>query len=52
MRAAMRRAREELQRALRRLGEPMPGEPAGVGADGSKGSEAPQEAVEGEFREV
>ena len=57
---AMRRASEELQRALSRIGERIYGQPAGagVGGDGTTGTEAkgteptPEGTVEGEFREV
>ena len=57
---AMRRASEELQRALSRVGERIYGQPAGagVGGDGTTGTEAkgaeqtPEGTVEGEFREV
>ena len=57
--AAMRRAIDELQQALSRIGERIYGEPAGAGvARGREGrdakgpEEAPEGAVEGEFREV
>src|SRR5207244_3407492 len=59
---AMRRASEQLQAALSRIGERRYGEPAGAGAgvggDGTTGTEAhgaeqtPEGTVEGEFREV
>jgi molecular chaperone DnaK len=58
--AAMRRGIEELQRAVSQIGERLYGEPAGAGVGGedekgteAKGAEqAPEGAVEGEFREV
>jgi molecular chaperone DnaK len=58
--AAMRRGIDELQQALSQIGERMYGEPAGAGVGGedpkgtdTKGADqAPEGAVEGEFREV
>ena len=53
--AAIRRASEDLQQAVSRIGERMYGEPAGagVGADGAKQAQQETEgSVEGEFREV
>jgi molecular chaperone DnaK len=58
--AAIRQAGEELQRSISRIGESIYREPvgAGVGGDGTsdsgtrKGDQAPDNAVEGEFREV
>jgi molecular chaperone DnaK len=58
--AAMRRAVDQLEQALSHIGERIYGEPAGAGVGGedtkgteSKGQEqAPEGAVEGEFREV
>ncbi len=57
--AAMRRAAEDLQQALSRVGEHIYGEAAGAGVGGgakgaeTKGAEhAPEGTVEGEFREV
>jgi molecular chaperone DnaK len=57
--SAMRRASEELQRALSRIGESIYGAPAGagVGGEGPQGPQGPTQqppegTVEGEFREV
>jgi molecular chaperone DnaK len=57
--SAMRRASEELQRSLTRIGESIYGAPAGagVGGEGPQGSQGPTQqppegTVEGEFREV
>jgi molecular chaperone DnaK len=57
--SAMRRASEELQRSLTRIGESIYGAPAGagVGGEGAGGPQGPTQqppegTVEGEFREV
>src|ERR671933_1742329 len=57
--SAMRRASEELQRSLTRIGESIYGAPAGagVGGEGTQGPQGPTQqppegTVEGEFREV
>jgi molecular chaperone DnaK len=56
--ADMRHGTEDLQRALNRIGERIYGEQGGSGVNGAKGADseepeqAPEGAIEGEFREV